>query len=77
MCGVLHGESSKHLAPPRNTKDGEKKKKGKTDRTSRQTQAGIGHSAPAHRGGQGTPTINTNDRQKAQLTDQAPGTIDV
>ena len=23
----------------------------KTDRTSRQTQAGIGHSAPAHRGG--------------------------
>ena len=24
----------------------------------------------------GTPTINTNDRQKAQLTDQAPGTIE-
>ena len=27
-------------------------KKQKTDRTSRQTQAGIGHSAPANRGGQ-------------------------
>ena len=27
-------------------------KKKKTDRTSRQTQAGIGHSAPAHRGRQ-------------------------
>ena len=29
----------------------QKEKKEKTDRTSRQTQAGIGHSAPAHRGG--------------------------
>ena len=28
-----------------------KRKEKKTDRTSRQTQAGIGHSAPAHRGG--------------------------
>ena len=28
-----------------------KKKHTHTDRTSRQTQAGIGHSAPAHRGG--------------------------
>ena len=28
-----------------------KKKKIKTDRTSRQTQADIGHSTPAHRGG--------------------------
>ena len=28
-----------------------KKKKKKTDQTSRRTQAGIGHSAPAHRGG--------------------------
>ena len=32
------------------TGEGVKKKK-KTDRTSRQTQAGIGHSLPAHRGG--------------------------
>ena len=26
--------------------------------------------------GQGTPTININDRQPAQVTDQAPGTIE-
>ena len=39
--------------PTRHTraKDKNKKKQKKTDRTSHQTQAGIGHSAPAHRGG--------------------------
>ena len=49
---VLHGESSKRLASPRNTKDKKHlhKKKDK-NRASRQTQAGIGPSAPAHRGG--------------------------
>ena len=40
-----------------------KKKKKITDRTSRQTQAGIGHSAPAHRGGH---VQNRNSRRQVR-----------
>ena len=43
ICSEDHGRTA-------GKKKGEKKRK--KDRTSRQIQAGIGHSAPAHRGGQ-------------------------
>ena len=49
----------------------------KPDRTSRQTQAGIGHSAPAHRGGHTTQSITSAPPNALQILteDQLPASI--
>ena len=44
-----------------------KKKKKKTDRTSRQTQAGIGHSTPAHRGGHMQDRISRRQVRRGKI----------
>ena len=51
---------------------GEKKKnKKKTDRTSRQTQAGIGHSTPAHRGGHMQDRISRRQVRRGKIEHSA------
>ena len=48
-----------------------KKKKKKADRTSRQTQAGIGHSAPAHRGGHMQNRISRRQVRRGKIEHRA------
>ena len=56
-CMCVHGTVQK-----------KKKKKKKKNRTSRQTQAGIGHSAPAHRGGHVQNSRHRKQRRRRQRT---------